>query len=155
MNRGGGEWLLVKTLAMARFSLRALMLAVTAICIFYAYEVHWCNQRRDYMLHWHFHGMAAADRARFTTASRQNIELNSASFSDRGAPYLLWLFGERRAEAIWVRVGLKDVTRTGEETATIKRSNPTLKHAMRLFPEAKVWTVVCDEILQLEIEIVD
>ena len=54
-----------------------------------------------------------------------------------------------------MRVGLKDVIRTGEETATIKRSNPTLKRAMRLFPEAKVWTVVCDEILQLEIEIVD
>jgi hypothetical protein len=81
--------------------------------------------------------------------------MNSPSFSDRGAPYLLWLFGERRAESIWVRVGLKDVTLTGENTAAIKRSQPALRRAKNLFPEATVWTVVCEEIPGLEIEIVD
>jgi hypothetical protein len=139
---------------MRRFSLRALMLAVTAICIFCAYEVHWCNQRRDYLLQWHFPGWPA-NRHQFPTVSRRNIELNDPGFSDRGAPYLLWLFGERRAEAIWVSVGIKDVTRTDEYTATINRSHPALKRAMRLFPEAKVWTVVCEEVRELEVQIVD
>lgn len=139
---------------MRRFSLRALMLAVTAICIFCAYEVHWCNQRRDYMLEFQFPGWPA-NRRTFPTVSRRNIELNNPSFSDRGAPYLLWLFGERRAEAVWVRVGIKDVTRTGGDTATIKRSQLALQRAMRLFPEAETWTVVCDEVRYLEIEIVD
>jgi hypothetical protein len=137
-----------------RFSLRTLLLAVTAICVFSAYQVHWCNQRRDYMLQWPFPGWPA-NRQLFPAVSRRTIEMNSVSFSDRGAPYLLWLFGERRAEAIWLRVGIKDVTRTGGETATIRRSHPALKRAKSLFPEARVWTVVCEEIPQLEIEIVD
>ena len=141
-----------------RFSLRTMLVTVSAICIITAFSVHhwrWANQRRDYMLEWHFPGMSPTDRARFTTASRENIELNSSSFSKRGAPYLLWLFGERRAEAIWVRVGIGEVTRTSEVRATINRSNPKLRHAKSLFPEAKVWTVVCEEIPQLEIEIVE
>ena len=140
-----------------RFSLRTLLLAVTAISILTAFSVHhirWVNQRRDFMLEWHFPGWPDVDR-HVILASRRTIEMNSPSFSDRGAPYLLWLFGERRAEAIWVRVGTKDVTRTGEDTATIKRSNPTLRRAKSLFPEAQEWTVVCEEIPQLEIDIVD
>jgi hypothetical protein len=137
---------------MIRFSLRALMLAVTAICIFCAYQVHWRNQRRDYMLEWHFPGQPPN---RHTAESRRTIEMNSPSFSDRGAPYLLWLFGERRAVSIWVPVGIKDVTRTGEETATIKRSHPALMRARSLFPECSEFTIVCMDIHQLEIEIVD
>ena len=157
MNRGGGELLRVKTLEMARFSLRSLFLAVTAICVVTAFSVHhlrWINQRRDFILQSHFPGWPA-NRHRHPTVSRRTIEMNSPSFSNRGAPYLLWLFGERRAESIWVSVGIKDVTRTGEEAATIKRSHPALRRAKSLFPEAQVWTVVCEEIPQLCIEIVD
>jgi hypothetical protein len=139
---------------MVRFSLRALMLGVTAICIFCAYEVNWCNLRRDYMLEWHFPGMSAADRARLTTASRRTIERNNPSFSDQGAPYLLWLFGERRAVSIWVRVGIEDVTRTGGVAATIKRSHPAVKRAMSLFPECREFTIVAGD-SHLEVEIVD
>jgi hypothetical protein len=143
-----------KSWGMPRFSLRSLMLAVTALGIFAAYQVHWINQRRDYMLEWHYPGWPVNPH-RFSNASRRTIEMNSASFSDRGAPYLLWLFGERRAVSIWLRVGIKDVTRTGEITATIKRSHPDLKRAKSLFPECQMFTVVCTEIPQLEIEIVD
>jgi len=139
---------------MRRFSLRSVLLAVTATCIFSAYQVHWCNKRRDYILQWHFPGWPA-NRHLFRTVSRRTIELNAVSFSDRGAPCLLWLFGERRAESMWGRVGIKDVTRTGEETATINSSNSALRRAKRLFPEAQQFMIVCKDVPYLETEIVD
>jgi len=141
----------------ARFSLRALMLAVTAICIVTAFSAHhlrWINQRRDYMLNSQY-GPGWKTDPSLVGVSRRTVEKNSPSFSDQGAPYLLWLFGERRAVSIWVTVDANDVTRTGPDTATIKRSHPKVRHVMSLFPECQEFTITCNEMHENTVELVD
>src|SRR5262245_40061609 len=130
-----------------RFSLRSLLLLVTAVCVFLGYQLEWIRRRRAfideqlelrYPSSWqNFGSRVSQDRFLLAWEQLQNR-------SPKRAPYLLWLFREHG----WgqVDVILTDgLTRReigqqefGEVRYYASRSHPTLVQARRLFPEAGV-----------------
>jgi hypothetical protein len=108
-----------------RFSLRALLLLVTAVCIFLGYEMNWVHQRRAFL--------AEQEEKRKACPALEQLQAGSsevASILKRQAPRFLNLFGERGQGTIWMVFSGPD-----EE---ITSNHPVYVRAQRLFPESHI-----------------
>jgi hypothetical protein len=89
-----------------QFSLRELLIVVTLLCLWLGYSVNWIRQRQD------FRAVHSFWEVTYVNGSPD-------------APALLWVFGERAADA-WDAERLTDEER---------------KEARRLFPEADIISI--------------
>jgi len=123
-----------------RFSLRSLLLLVTALCVFLGYQREWIRKRRAFM----------DEQIEILNGPQQvSVLMRSQNERDRGvvmnrwqnpsaarAPSLLWVFGERGRG--FLQVILKDDVTKKDNVYFVSRLHPTLTRARLLFPEAKV-----------------
>src|ERR1051325_1504803 len=92
-----------------RFSLRSLFVVVTALCSFFAYELSWIRQRREFLTS---HGLShAADEQDYSRRWRYGVEYSRDDFHSLGtvrhcprAPGMLSLFGERGVNTLVMHV---------------------------------------------------
>ena len=103
-----------------RFRLRTLLIVVTALCCYLAYEMNWIRQRRAFF---------NAD---------ENIY---ASFGSTRAPGLLWLFNARGYSTFRIPVPLQATAVNDAGERTISETYPLLRRFKALFPEATMQVV--------------
>ena len=134
-----------------RFSLRTLFLAISAVCIFLGYELNWIHQRRAFLreqvtrdeVHWSY----MSDVFRRTDGQEHPPEWQY--YSNKPAPYLLWLFGETSLPALYVLVPKSDATVNSHHLIDkryipnyISRKQTDYRLAERLFPESEIHVYV-------------
>ena len=130
------------------FSLRTLLIGVTALCIWLGYELDWIHQRRTFLAQQFEYHLAAApvpsenDRREWVTEW-----WHQQTGKSEHAPWGLRLFGETGVANVSVMVPEADVImRTwGDDDAglpvewpEISASQDDYSRAKRLFPEARI-----------------
>ena len=103
-----------------RYSLRTLLIGMTAVCCFLAYEMNWIRQRRAFF---------DADENRY------------ASFGSTPAPGFLWLLNARGYSVFCIPVPLEATTVNDARERTISASYPLLQRCKALFPETEIHVV--------------
>src|SRR5262245_38567462 len=119
---------------LTRFSLRSLLLLVTALCLFLGYELEWIRRRRAF-LHEQLtkHAPECNVYHDFRTREWESLHLTPFDmfYTDKHGPQLLWLFKERGVGLLRVAIPERDVTRNEKGVYTVSRANPTIKRAER------------------------
>jgi hypothetical protein len=103
-----------------RFNLRALLIFVAAIAIWFAYYLHWMDERREVRAWIDAHGTDGA--------------LDYSPQGRSGLPWMLWLLGEKPVNLIVTEhsTSVRDYTHIPPEHQWLVR------RVMSLFPEAEV-----------------
>jgi hypothetical protein len=131
----------------AGFSLRALLLGVTALCCFLAYEMNWIHQRRLFISE----QAAKVENNEGMLAHWKGVSSqNNISKPDEGAfrqsPSLLAWFGETGYHHIAIVVPKGDTVNrrlgVGIDTLDVWDTQPDYVRAQRLFPEATIYPFV-------------
>jgi hypothetical protein len=123
-----------------RFSLRTLLLLVTALCVLLAYEWEWIRERRAFMNE-QIKVLDGPEQVNVLMRSQNEREREKVlrqwqNPSAARAPSLLWVFGEKGRG--FLRVVLKDDVTKKDNIYYVSRSHPTLIRARRFFPEARI-----------------
>ncbi len=133
-------------LSIWRFSLRSLLLVVTALCVFFGYELEWIRRRHAFVDEQTklFNTTYQNDDPRKTQQDFMREWRKIRNFKPKRAPYLLWLFNEQGYGQRPVLL-TDGVSRRETGSAYVRevryytsRSHPTLVKGRRLFPEAEV-----------------
>jgi hypothetical protein len=119
------------SLSRMSYSLRALMLFVTAVGLWLGYEVNWIQQRR-----------AFTDKNPTAEFFFQASDGSGGTIRQR-APGLLWLFGEQGVLAIDIRIPEAEIHIDEQGIPVARPSHPVIAQAKRLFPESEItaWTM--------------
>jgi len=146
--------------ALTRFSLRALLLAVTGLCCFLAYEVNWIHQRRQFLAEQGAQGAySKAMRASWPSITSVNNVRKPSEGAYRQAPSWLEWLGDRGYHHIAIIIPKSDtVTRRlgiGAETLDTLNSHPDYVRAKRLFPEATIYPCVLEGSEAYEVNVKD
>ncbi len=106
-----------------RFSLRTLLVVVTAVGAWLGYELSWIQQRKAVRQEWSYSEIFDDPFVDVPTTPEPQT-----------APGLLWLFGERGYARVW-RVTAADELAPDQEAE--------FRRVQKLYPEAQVnWTTV-------------
>lgn len=147
------------------FSLRTLIICVTALCIWLGYQVNWIRQREAFLAEQFTRHLKTQ---RFVLdEQQQTIVLQSDPtfvsewwheqlVTGKIAPWPIRWFGEEGVGSLWVVVRESDVTlRTSGDDGLgpvrwpeISTSQPDYRRAKRLFPEAQVRPVRPNEVIR-------
>jgi hypothetical protein len=143
-----------KKISIVRFSLRSLFVLITAICVFMGYELDWIRRRRSF-LHEQFE--KNSDLWSFSSNwSRRDSDGHGHSpewycYSNKPAPYLLWLFNEKALPHMELMLAESDVTPNKDAITDskyapyiISRKQPALRRVIRLFPESEIQPYAAD-----------
>lgn len=132
---------------MPRYSLRTLLIVITAICVGLGYEINWIHQRQVFLADQLARHNAAW--AGHETDPRKSRTLdwwrNQLASTDNRAPAFLWLFGETAVFRLIIVIPDEDIIdRRKEDWRGVYRqyemaaSQSDYRRARRLFPEAEV-----------------
>ena len=113
---------------LARFSLRALFIFVTAICCFLAYEVNWIVKRRNFRAQ-HVGRLLESGSPRYAGDPFRTC-----------APSGLWLFGEKGVHSFDLYVNRADIKFDSNGFVHLESSTRDYIKAIHwLFPEADIY----------------
>jgi hypothetical protein len=141
-----------KRFSLLRFSLRSLFVLVTAICVLFGYELNWVHQRRTFIREqvikdeglWAFSSIAF-----YRSDDRREHPKEWHYYSNKPAPYLLWLFGETALPVLYLLVPESDATVNRDHLIDrkrvpcfISRNLDAYRRATRLFPESQIHVYV-------------
>jgi hypothetical protein len=125
-----------------RFSLRALLVLVTAIGALLGYEMQWIRARRDFV---------EEQKTRFVKAQElpPSVDFNGEMFlitsypehQWTNAPSLLWMFGERGRVVVLVVIDGDIKVPDGPYFPQINSAPPEVTRAEKLFPESSIYPV--------------
>jgi hypothetical protein len=128
-----------------RFSLRTLLIGISAVCYLLAYEVNWIHNRREFIAEQGAKGAySEAIRSRWPR-SVNNVN-QPAEGAYRQAPSWLEWFGERGYHHIAIIIPESDTANrrlgVGSVTLDTLNNHPDYVRAQRLFPEATIYPCV-------------
>ena len=115
-----------------RYSLRTLLIAITALGCFLGYELSWIRQRRQFLAD---HDLARQSHVSYSYGllyTSEDVGRLGVTRKCPTAPGLLWLFGEKGVNVMVIDV-------PPELTGQQRQSVPELvATARRLFPESEI-----------------